>query len=178
MTFDARHVRRLGTSGGVRPLRIVHGLDGIDAEVAPRSVGAVGHTLWHRWRSHPQFVQHDLVLGLDAGGIVPALAVSMASGTPYRLAWKLDLDLPDKRRFHEPYATRTDVFVYGRVAGRRILVVDDEVTTGATVASLVAALRAGQAGVVAVLCLVEDTSGTGRAALTDIGIPLCALTRL
>ena len=178
MTFYARRVRRLGISGGVRALRVVHGLDGIDAEVAAGTVDAVGRMLWDQWRCHPEFVQHDLVLGLDAGGIVPALAVSMASGTSYRLAWKLDLDLPDKRRFHEPYASRTDVFLYGPVEGRRILVVDDEVTSGATVASLVGTLRDGLADVVGVACLVEDKSGQGRATLADIGVPLCALTQL
>jgi adenine phosphoribosyltransferase len=45
-------------------------------------------------------------------------------------------------------------------------------------ANLSEVLTAAEADVVGVACLVEDTAGGGRAFLTSLGIPLCALTAL
>lgn len=174
----ARHVRRLNVSDSVRPVRVVHALDGIDHQVAPVALFSVGRELWRRWQAHPDYRDHDVILGLDAGGILPTVAVALASRTAYRLAWKLDLDLPDKHVFLEPHANRTEVFTYGSLAGQRVLVVDDEITTGATMANLVEVLRVGGADIVGVACLVEDTGGHGRERLASLDIPLCALTVL
>lgn len=175
---QARHVRRLNVSDSVRPVRVVHTLDGIEHQVAPAALFSVGRELWRRWQAHPDHREHDVLLGLDAGGILPTVAVALASRTAYRLAWKLDLDIPDKRVFHEPHANRTQVFTYGSLAGQRVLIVDDEITTGATMANLIEVLRAGSADIVGVACLVEDTAGNGRERIASLDIPLCALTVL
>jgi adenine phosphoribosyltransferase len=176
--YQARRIRRLGVEAGVRDVRVVHALDGVLTEVAPRQLTAVGRTLWAAWCATDAGERPDLLLGLDAGGILPALAVSMASDLPYRLAWKVDLDLPHKRRFSEPHARRTQVFTYGDLAARRVLLVDDEVTTGRTLAGLVRVLRDAGADVAGAACLVEDTSGDGRRLLAKLGVPLCTLTTL
>jgi adenine phosphoribosyltransferase len=156
----------------------VHELDGILGPVAPQALLDAGSALWAEWTRHPQYTAPDLLLGLDAGGILPTVAVALASGLPYRLAWKLDLDLPGKRRFSEPHARRTDVFTYGDLAGTRMLIVDDEITTGETTGNLIAVLRGAGATVTGVACLVEDTSGGAQAPLRLQGVPLCSLTRL
>ncbi len=174
--YHTRHVARL--TKGVRPVRVVHALDGIEQEVPPDMVGEVGRALWELWRGHPGFRSHDLVLGLDAGGILPTIALACASGTPYRLSWRFDLDLPDKHVFLEPHCALPELYVYGSFQGRRVLIVDDEVTTGRTVANLTEVLTTAGADVVGVTCLVEDTAGGGRAFLARMGMPLCALTAL
>src|SRR5215472_5884211 len=107
--YCARRVRRLGVTSDMRDVRIIHELDGIDGEVLPTSLLRTGSELWDAWRRHRDFEPADLLLGLDAGGILPTVAVALASDLPYRLAWKLDLDLPHKRRFSEPHARRADV---------------------------------------------------------------------
>lgn len=179
--YPARRVRRLGVAGEVRDERIVHELDGILGAVDPRRVGAVGAALWRQWTGGgvAAAAVPDLLLGLDAGGIPPTVAVSLASGVPYQLAWKLDLDLSEhKVRFVEPHARRTEVFCYAAVHGRTVLLVDDEVTTGRTLLNLVTALRGAGARVAGALCLVEDTGAGGRALLAGHGVALCALTSL
>ncbi|MGH3900933.1 MAG: phosphoribosyltransferase [Pseudonocardiaceae bacterium] len=118
------------------------------------------------------------MLGLDAGGILPAVALASASGTPYRLSWRLDLDLPNKYVFCEPHSALPELYIYGSFHGKRVLIVDDEVTTGRTVANLTEVLTAAGTDVVGVSCLVEDTAGGGRAFLIEMGMPLCALTAL
>jgi adenine phosphoribosyltransferase len=162
----------------VRSVRVLHDLDGIGQDVHPAAVLEAGQTLWQRWCEQPDFRGHDIILGLDAGGILPTMAVALASRSSYRLAWKLDLDVPDKVVFHEPHARRVEVFAYGDFTGRRVLIVDDEVTTGRTAANLITALRAAGADVVGLLCLVEDATSGARLVLDELEVPLCALSLL
>ncbi|TKG60261.1 phosphoribosyltransferase [Prauserella endophytica] len=176
--YGACRVRRLGVGPGAREVRIVHELDGILGEVHPAALLRTGHALWQAWCRHPAFTMPDLLLGLDAGGILPTVAVALASELPYRLAWKLDLDLPDKHQFSEPHARRTEVFTYGDLAGARVLVVDDEITTGGTLTNLVGVLRKADAEVTGIACLIEDTTGGARRALQPLGVALCTLTHL
>jgi adenine phosphoribosyltransferase len=178
LRYGARRVRRLGVAADTRDVRIVHELDGILDHVYPTTLLRTGRALWTAWFGHPAFAAPDLLLGLDAGGILPTIAVALASGLPYRLAWKLDLDLPGKRRFTEPHARRTNVFTYGNLTGARVLIVDDEITTGATLCNLVAVLRRADVEVTGIACLIEDTTGNARPRLEALGVPLCTLTRL
>jgi adenine phosphoribosyltransferase len=176
--LNADRITRLGVGDTTRPLRVVHGLDGIRAEVSADQVLAAGHSLWQLWQEHPAYQPHDILLGLDAGGIVPTIGLAWASRSQYRLAWKVNLDLPDKLVFHEPHARRLEVFAYGDFQGQRVLIVDDEITTGLTLTNLVGALRDAGADIVGALCLVEDTTGAGRHLLERNEVPLCALTAL
>lgn len=176
--YPARRVDRLGIDEATRGVRIVHPLDGILAAVAPHEVIRAGQQLWTAWTERSTSPGPDLLLGLDAGGILPTVAVALASGLPYRLAWKLDLALPHKRRFAEPHARRTDVFTYGDLRETRVLIVDDEVTTGRTACNLAAVLRAEGATVLGVACLIEDSAGGAADRLHAEGLPLCTLTRL
>lgn len=178
LRYHARRVRRLGVTPKMRDVRIIHELDGISDQVHPTTLLRTGDALWETWRRHADFEAPDLLLGLDAGGILPTVAVALDSDLPYRLAWKLDLDLPDKHQFTEPHARRTDVFTYGDLAGARVLLIDDEITTGRTLANLVAVLRNAAVHVTGIACLIEDTAGNARPLLESLGVSLCALTQL
>lgn len=176
--LPADRVTRLGVGDSTRPIRVVHELDGIRTDVGADQVLEAGRSLWKRWREHPAYRPHDLLLGLDAGGIVPTIALAWASESQYRLAWKVNLDLPKKLVFHEPHARRLEVFAYGDFKGQCVLLVDDEITTGLTLNNLVNALRAAGAEIAGVLCLVEDTTGGGRGLLERNEVPLYVLTTL
>lgn len=178
LAYQARRVRRLGVAPQTRDVRIVHELDGILEQVPPATLLRTGGALWAAWSHHPAFVAPDVLIGLDAGGILPTIAVALASDLPYRLAWKLDLDLPNKRRFTEPHARRTEVFTYGDLAGARVLIIDDEITTGNTLSNLVTVLRDAAVEVTGIACLIEDTTGNARPLLESLGVPLCTLTQL
>lgn len=174
--YHTRHVRRLAQ--GVRPVRVMHALDGIEQEVPPTMVSEVGCALWDSWQRHPDYRQPNLLVGLDAGGILPTLALSSVSDTPYRLAWRLDLDLPDKHVFMEPHSALPELYLYGPFEGKRVLIVDDEVTTGRTAINLRDVLVAAHAQVIGVACLVEDTAGGARARMAALELPLCSMTSL
>ncbi|RJQ66254.1 phosphoribosyltransferase [Pseudonocardiaceae bacterium YIM PH 21723] len=173
---QAQRVQRLNVDPGMRAERIVYTLDGILSPVTPTQLRVTGNDLWSAWTSNPAHLRPDVLLGLDAGGIPPTVALSLASGVHYVLAWKLDLDLPHKAVFDEPHARRVKVFTYADFRGKTVLIVDDEITTGNTAANLIAVLRAAGATVAGVICPVEDTTGGGRERLAEIGVPLCTLT--
>lgn len=178
--FAARVVERFSVTGPSRPERVVHSLDGLEAAVAPQSLADTGRELWQTVQDQISDLLGpvDFLLGLDAGGILPTVAMSSASGLPYKIAWKLHLPLPGRIRFCEPHATRTDVFAYGIAHGQRIVLVDDEISTGRTLANLTVALREAGAVPLAAACLVEDTRYDARGGLGRLGMPLVALTRL
>jgi|SRR5690625_494521 len=175
---NARSVTRVGAGETARAERIVHSLDGIGQAVEPERLHRLTAALWNAAQGLVPDTQPTELLGLDAGGILPTVGVSNASGLPFRVAWKLDLELEPQIRFSEPHARRTDVFVYGNVRNARILIVDDEVTTGSTLVNLVSALRSHGADVYGVAVLVEDRDGRARAALAKRGVPLCSLATI
>jgi adenine/guanine phosphoribosyltransferase-like PRPP-binding protein len=120
----------------------------------------------------------DFLLGLDAGGILPTVSLASAAALPYKIAWKLQLPLAGAVRFSEPHALRTDVFAYGIAPGQRMVLVDDEVTTGRTLADLTRRLREAGAQPLAAACLVEDVTQGARELLAGLDMPLVALTSL
>ncbi|HEV2778199.1 MAG TPA: phosphoribosyltransferase family protein [Actinophytocola sp.] len=143
--------------------RIAHELDGIDRPVAPHQLLVAGSTLWGAWLDYRPGVVPEVLIGLGASGIIPTIAVAIAAGLPYHLAWPLG---------------RGEVLASGQLQGKRVLIVDDEVIHGYTLASFISALRDESADVVGVLCLIEDTTGTGRSRVESTGVALCAVKTL
>lgn len=177
--FHAEVVPRLDAGPASRPERVLHALDGTRSAVTPAQLTDAGSRLWKSLQhSFPRAAGADAVLGLDAGGIVPALAVSLASGLPYKLAWKVRVPLPGAVHFVEGHANRPNVFAYGIIPGQGYVLVDDEVTTGITLVNLAQALRAQGAHPLAAICLAEDTRYSARTVIEELGIPLVSLTRI
>lgn len=176
----ARKVARLGTDGARRPDRIVHALDGLCEPVDAENVARIALQLWQACCEQLDLSDGvpDFLLGLDAGGIAPALALAQTSGIPFKIAWKLHLELPGAIHFAEPHSSRPDMYAYAIDAGARVLIVDDEITTGRTLGGLIRALRQAGAAPVAAVCLIEDVQQGGRSVLEDLGVPLVSLIKL
>ena len=178
--FSARVVERLSIGATSRAERIIHSLDGLEAPVRPETLAYTGGILWERLNAQVPYVggAADFLLGLDAGGILPTVSLATVSRLPYKIAWKLHLPLDGAVRFREPHAMRTDVFAYGIAPGQRIILVDDEITTGQTLADLTLRLREAGAEPLAAACLVEDTTRGARALLDSLCLPLVSLTTI
>ncbi|MCL6293083.1 phosphoribosyltransferase domain-containing protein [Streptomyces anulatus] len=179
-SFTARIVERLSVGATSRRERVIHSLDGLEDPVHPETLATTGADLWRLLQEQvPNGLGSvDFLLGLDAGGILPTVALASAAQLPYKIAWKLHLPLGGAVRFSEPHAMRTDVFAYGITPGQRIVIVDDEITTGRTLADLTRRLREASAVPLAAACLVEDTTRGARDLLTDLGLPLVSLTTI
>ncbi|GAA1931496.1 hypothetical protein GCM10009716_43280 [Streptomyces sodiiphilus] len=179
-SFSARIVERLSVGATSRRERVIHSLDGLEDPVHPDALANSGAHLWRLLQEQAPdgLTSVDFLLGLDAGGILPTISLAGAARLPYKIAWKLHLPLDGAVRFSEPHAMRTDVFAYGITPGQRTVIVDDEITTGRTLADLTHRLREAGAVPLAAACLVEDTTRGARDLLSDLGLPLVSLTTI
>jgi len=104
------------------------------------------HDLGSRGARFARDLGVDVIVGAETGGIPLAAAVSLAGGLPFAFVRK-----PGYRghEIDEPRVRGAEV------AGRRVLLVDDAVSSGTAVERFVAALAAEGAEVVGVFVLID-----------------------
>jgi orotate phosphoribosyltransferase len=90
----------------------------------------------------------DAVAGLELGGVPLATVVSQISGLPALFV----------RKQAKAYGT-CRLAEGGEVAGRRVVVIEDVISTGGQVVASCRALRERGAEIVAVLCVLDRESG-------------------
>ena len=111
----------------------------------------------------------DGLAGLELGGVPLATVLSQLTGLPAGFV----------RKQAKPYGTRRLAEGFD-VEGRRLVVVEDVVTSGGAVVDSCRALRAEGAEVAVALCVIDREAG-GPANLADIGVelrPLFTMTQL
>jgi orotate phosphoribosyltransferase len=102
----------------------------------------------------------DALAGLELGGVPLATMLSQVTGLPTVFV----------RKEAKPYGT-CRLAEGGEVDGRRLVVVEDVVTSGGQVVASCADLRERGALVDTALCVIDREAG-GPEALTDIGVEL------
>jgi orotate phosphoribosyltransferase len=90
----------------------------------------------------------EVLAGLELGGVPIATAMSLASGLPAVFV----------RKAPKTYGTRRAV-EGGEVAGRKVVMVEDVITTGGAVADAAGLLRADGAELIAVVCAIWRGDG-------------------
>ena len=105
----------------------------------------------------------EVLAGLELGGVPVATALSLATGLPVAFV----------RKEAKTYGT-AKLTEGAKVMGRRVLIIEDVITTGGQAATSGAHLRASGAIVDTVLCVV-DRSGGDRSALDAVAISMTAL---
>jgi adenine/guanine phosphoribosyltransferase-like PRPP-binding protein len=122
----------------------------------------------------------DCVIGLAPGGIAFAVAVATVLDVKAVIAYKTRLGLDGELRFSEPHATNSIFYLYGVGAGDTVVLIDDEIDSGNTLADCVRSLQAAGARILAAGTAVEGLHGgrsEGRAQLTELGVPLTSLAK-
>ena len=102
----------------------------------------------------------DGLAGLELGGVPLATVLSQVAGLPAGFV----------RKQAKPYGTRRLAEGFD-VAGRRLVVVEDVVTSGGAVVDSCRALRAEGAEVAVAVCVIDREAG-GPARLAEIGVEL------
>ena len=105
----------------------------------------------------------EVLAGLELGGVPVATALSLATGLPVTFV----------RKQAKTYGTAR-LAEGADVTGKRVLVVEDVITTGGQVARSTVGLRALGARIDRVLCVI-DRSGGDHARLDDIDVRVDAL---
>jgi orotate phosphoribosyltransferase len=105
----------------------------------------------------------DGLAGLELGGVPLATVLSQVTGLPAGFV----------RKQAKPYGTRRLAEGFD-VAGRRLVVVEDVVTSGGAVVESCRALRSEGAEVAVALCVIDREAG-GPASLAEIGVELRSL---
>jgi adenine/guanine phosphoribosyltransferase-like PRPP-binding protein len=116
----------------------------------------------------------DFVLGIPEGGTAPAFAFAHEAGLPLVLASRFDNEAPGTIYFREPHnEPGADRFtIHGLRRGDRVLLVEDEITTGHTIVDCVRSLRAAGVAIDAVASLFAIDSPAMRERLDEERIAL------
>lgn len=157
----------------------IHAVAHLTGEFRLRS-GAVAHEYFDKYRfeADPVLLEElalhlaplvpvgtEVLAGLELGGIPLVTALSRASGLPAAFV----------RKTAKTYGTAR-LAEGADVAGRRVCIVEDVVTTGGQVLQSAADLRGIGADVLGVICAIERDP-RGRANLAAAGLGLVALFR-
>ena len=158
MESDRRRVSTQGP-GPVRVVRVrgrrrgqlAHSLDPRYQAVKPADIEAAATRLARL--IDPAGV--DRVLGLPEGGVMLAYAVARRLDRPFVSSTLMPHEFGQPIVFEEPHnvGAERNHYVYALEPGQRVLIVEDEVSTGRTVINAVRALRAAGIHVEDVLAL-------------------------
>lgn len=133
---------------------------------------------WVAWaRRQPALAQATVLLAPEAMALPLAAALSLAIDTPYVVGRKRSYGLPGEEvaRCETGYSDAR-IHINDISSADRVVVIEDMISTGGTVASLLAALASMEVPVLAVLAAVEK--GDGAAALRQSGATIEAMHRI
>lgn len=120
----------------------------------------------------------DAIVGVDARGFIFGAALSYTTGLPFVTARKKG-KLPGDTIFEEyqlEYGTATvEIHVDALKKGQRVLIIDDLLATGGTVAAVVNLVRRLGGDIVEAAFVVELPPLKGRERLEGMGVPVHSL---
>ncbi|MER3459160.1 MAG: xanthine phosphoribosyltransferase, partial [Chloroflexota bacterium] len=153
----------------------------INHQVDPQLMLEAGQRLAERFRS----ARPTKVLTAEISGIAPALTTALALGIPVVYARKSKpITMPDA-----VFLTTAPSHTKGREVeliispeylgpGERVLIIDDFLATGQTIAALVRLAVAAGATVVGIGAVIEKTFEGGRELLSGLGVPIESLAMI
>ncbi len=120
----------------------------------------------------------DLIVAPEAMGIPLAVPLSLSTGIPYNVVRKRRYGLPGEVSLQQTTGySRTDMFINGISEGDRVVIVDDVISTGGTIAAMVKALQGMGVHIVDIIVVVEK--GDRRPALErELGVTIKTLVKV
>lgn len=159
-------VNRLSISEGIRKERVINPIDGIDDIVKYEDIEEISLVFEREIiNNNIDLSTVDFLIGLDSGGFLPTFGLSALTKIPFKLAWKINLDIEQKFIINEPYAVGKDIYIYNLPTSRNVIIVDDEITTGKSILNLFNVLQSQNINVLAVLVITEITDFNAKEAV-------------
>ncbi|MDY0386561.1 MAG: hypoxanthine/guanine phosphoribosyltransferase [Methanolobus sp.] len=119
----------------------------------------------------------DKIIAIEAMGIPLATAISMKTGIPFTIIRKRSYGLEGEIKLsQETGYSKGELYVNDVKKGDRVLIVDDVISTGGTLVSLIKALEGIGAVVTDTIVIIERGDGLSR--LKDMGIDVKTLVRI
>lgn len=171
----ASRARSIAVRGNVRG-QLFHPLDPRYVRVSTAEMAEVLRDLCRR----ADLRGIDCVLGFPEGGTPVAYAGADVLGVPLAMSSLKPHQLPNEISFDEPHLTLTEGrthFIYALNPGDRVVIVEDEITTGTTILNAVRALRAAGVHVDDVLVLLIADDPRMLAAIEAEGVSVTAHER-
>jgi adenine phosphoribosyltransferase len=124
------------------------------------------------------FSDCSLIVAPESMGIPLAVPVSLRLGIPYTVVRKKSYGLPGETAFEQRTGySENRMYINGVKSGDRVVILDDVISTGGTVVSLILALRRIGAEVADVLIPVDKNEGRNTV-LRDTGIAVKSLVEV
>lgn len=123
-------------------------------------------------------VNETVVVGMYKSGIVTAAYLGLARRT--RFAWTTPDSLDEACLvFNEPHRANSQHFLYGLSIDDRVILVEDEITSGHGIVGLTKVLNEVGIRVVAITSFIETLNFGGRAYIKqETGLDLISLTKI
>ncbi|WP_406671015.1 hypoxanthine/guanine phosphoribosyltransferase [Methanolobus sp. ZRKC4] len=119
----------------------------------------------------------DKILAIEAMGIPLATAISMKTGIPFTIIRKRPYELEGEIKLsQETGYSKGELYVNDVKKGDKVLIVDDVISTGGTLESLMKALEGIGAVVTDTIVIIERGDGLSR--LKNMGINVKTLVRI
>ena len=133
-------------------------------------------------KKEKSFTKADLIITFESAGTQLATVVGQALNLPYLVARKKRFNLPNEISF--AVSTNFDekqFYIYGDVADKKILIIDDVIASGATVKNAIEALKMAGATVKAIFAVAAKTNLIGikyQDTLEGMKTPLISLIKI
>jgi len=151
----------------------INPLQGIPAPVEPELLAEVVDEI----ALMPEIKEADLIVCIEAMSIGLGYALSIKVGKPIVIVRKKEFPLEGKTLIKQKTGySEGNLFLYGDYAGKKVVIVDDLLSTGGTLLALVKALKEKGADVLCTAVVMER--GDGKKELEKAGIKVNALCRV
>jgi adenine phosphoribosyltransferase len=119
----------------------------------------------------------DRILTIEAMGIPVATALSLKTGVPFSIVRKRKYELEGEVVLSQSTGySKGELYINGIVEGDRVLIVDDVISTGGTLRSLIGALQDIGAIVCDVVVVIERGGGSLR--IKEMGVDVKTLVKI
>ena len=120
----------------------------------------------------------DKIVAIEAMGIHLATALSLATGLPFVIIRKREYGLEgEKEVYQETGYGSSNLYINDLKAGEKILLIDDVVSTGGTLISVIGALKDIGVDIKGVIATIEKGDGK-RVVETETGIPIFSIVKI